>query len=73
MARLHGQEVVTCSSVLHLICRRFFKGAEETPADVHGDAAEKAADFAEVPAADAECLCIFGWFGGLSMIGNVWG
>ena len=46
-----------------LVCQRFFEGVEaEAPAesaDVDGDAAEKAEDMAEVPAADAECLCTF--------------
>ena len=43
-----------------LVCQRFFEGVEaEAPAesaDVDRDAAEKAADMAEVPAAGAECL-----------------
>ena len=46
-----------------LVCQRVFEGVEaEAPAesaDVDGDAAEKAEDMAEVPAADAECLCTF--------------
>ena len=45
-----------------LVCQRFFEGGEaEAPAESADDedAAEKAADMAEVPAADAECLRTF--------------